>query len=372
MINKKRTKQSGSAMVLTLIVLMVSFTMTCALLVVSQTSGRIAAKRTNSEAAFRLAEAGFHQAITCLKENSSYAGESNTGFGGGKITITVAPVPGFPSQNIITSTGTMNYAEGLKVSRTVTGMFDLGAPPGISSYSVVSKGPLSFRGNVSTSSSPKAGVGNVGSNTSVTLQGSVDIGGSATSAGSISIGGASRVSGSTSANSAPIPFPNLDYAALKTAASRNGITNGDVTVNSSGTTVLTGLINGNLRIGGSGHVVLKSPVYVTGTLTLTGGTIDGGTLITEKDISASGNTSFSSTGTLALVTLGNFSLAGGASVQAAVLVPNGTASMVGNSTIFGTLAANAVTFRGTPHITRNTGYVYPTELQPSSIGYYKE
>jgi hypothetical protein len=252
-------------------------------------------------------------------------------------------------------------------------MINLGTPPDIGHYAVISKQSLTFKGNSSISSSPDHGIGNVASNASMSLQGSVNVDGSASAVGTVHVQGATSVSGAVNPNSQAVPFPNLDFAALKTTAAVAKVTNGDVIVTSGATTILTGLINGNLNLTGSGHVIIQSPVYVTGKVSFGGsGPVDGGLLISQGDISATGQNTLSGSGTLALATLGNVSLGGGSSITAAIFAPNGTVSMHGNSSIFGSIAANAVSIAGTPTITRNTNYVWPTEFVPIHLGYYLE
>jgi hypothetical protein len=333
----------------------------------------MSARRLNGELAFRIAEAGLHQAAMRLKEDSTYTGEQNTNFGSGKVTIALSAVPGNPNQKAISSVATVSYGEGLSISRTLHSMVDLGTGPAIGNYSVITKGPLSFKGNASIGSFPQTGIGNVASNSTVSLQGSVNVDGNASAVGTVGVKGATSVSGSLNPNSQPVAFPSLDFNALKNVATTAKVTNGDVTVTGGATVTLTGLINGNLNLSGYGHVIIKSPVYVTGTVSFGGsGPVDGGLLISAGDISATGQNTLSGGGTLALATLGNFSLSGGASVSAAIYAPNGTVSMHGHSSVFGTIAANTLSIAGTPTITRNTNYKWPSEFLSIHLGYYQE
>lgn len=370
---RNHRKKRASALILCLIVTLIAFTLSVSLLLASQTGGRISAKRVNSELAFRIAEAGIHHATISLQENLGYSGEQNTPFGAGVLNITISTPPGNSNARQVVSKGTVTYAEGLTVSRTVSALVDLGKPPQVSYYSVVSKGPLSFSGNVSVTSSPLGGLGDIASNTSVSLNGHVQIGGSAYSAGGVSVGGASKVSGGIHQNYSPIIFPQLDYSSLQAKAAAIKITNGNVNVTGAGTTVISGLINGNLNLSGSGHVIIQSPVWVTGTVSFGGsGVVDGGTIVSVGDISATGQNTLSGNGTLALVTMGNVSLAGGASITGAVLAPNGTVSLHGHSSIIGTVAANNISSAGTPTFTRPTNFVWPSEFIPVKLGYYQE
>lgn len=372
----KRTKKAGSAFILTIMVAFVAFTMTTCMLVSSETSGRITAKRVNSELAFRIAEAGLQHAAQTMKESGTYTGETNVPFGAGKFTTIVKSVGGSPSRKTVKCTATVNYGLGLTVSRSITSMVDTGQPPSIGYYSVVAKGPLTFRGNVSVNSYPVAGLGDVGSNAIVDIAGSVAVDGGAHSTGAVSIVGASKVSGSIKAFSSTLDFPTMDYTAWKASATANGVTNGDVTVSGAGTTVISGLIKGNLNLGGTGDIVVKSPVWVTGALTLSGSArISGGTIICEKDMNASGHSGIQQADpskSLTFVTLSNFSITAGAYVGGAVVVPNGLATLRGHSSIFGTLAANTISCAGTSSLTRNTAFTWPSEFVPLTVCYYQE
>jgi Tfp pilus assembly protein PilX len=365
-----KRKDNGSALVLTLIITLVAFTLGISLLLSSQVSGRIAARRVNSELAFRIAEAGVQHALVSLRENSNYLGETNTPFGAGTMTITVNTPAAFPLHRQVTSRSVVNYAEGLSVTRQLNALVDLTAPPVVGQYSVVSKGPLTFKGNSSVGSFPKGGVGNIGSNTNVALIGSVSISGSATSTGTVKTIGAAHVNGSVYQNVSPIPFPTLDLTNIKAEAAANG-TFGSTTLNSGGTVVLSGLINGDLTIGSNTHVIIKSPIYVTGKVSLGDATIDAGLILSEGDMSGKGTIQNNDNG-LTFVTESNFSLQAGGSVSASIVAPNGDVSLGGHASVFGTIASDTVSMAGTPTITRNTAFNWPPEFLPVHLGYYKE
>src|SRR2546421_6077205 len=117
---KRSTKRTGSALIIVLLTTMLALTLGATLLIGSQASARMAAKRYNSEQAFRLAEAGLHHAIMSLKAASAYPGETNTAFGPGNFTISITTPASQPSQRVIVSKGTVAYAEGLQASRTIS------------------------------------------------------------------------------------------------------------------------------------------------------------------------------------------------------------------------------------------------------------
>jgi len=370
---KKKTKESGSTLILTMIVMLVAFTLAVSLLLAAQTSSHMSARRTTGELAFRIAEAGIQQAAMSLKENGAYNGEQNTAFGAGNFSVVLTTPAGQPNQRLVSSTGIVKYAEGMSASRSLSALVDLYTPPPIGNFGMFSQNALNLNGNVTIDSTPNVSQANVGSNTSVSVIGHVTVNGGATSAGSVSVVGAARVTGAIHANAPVVPFPQLNFVALKNQATANGVTNGNVTVSGPAPYVLTGLINGNLTLSGSGHVTIQSPVFVTGTISFGGsGPVDGGTLISASDITAAGQNTLTGNGTLALVTQGNFSLAGGSSVTAAVYVPNGTFSVHGNAKVTGTVVANTITIAGTPTFLMNTSFTWPKEFAPTRLGFYQE
>jgi len=368
---RKTNKQSGSTLLLTMLVMLVAFALAVSLLLAAQTSSHMSASRTNGELAFRVAEAGVQQATMSLKENNAYSGEQNTQFGGGNFTVTVTAPVGQATHRMVVSTGRAGYAEGLLATRSISAMIDLGTPPPIANFGIVSQSSLTLKGTTDVDSSPSGGQGNIASNGSITLNGTVNVDGSASSASTVTTTGGATVSGSINQDTAPVPFPTLDFPALKSQATATKITIGNVTVSGPAPVTLSGLINGDLNLLGSGHVTLQSPVWVTGKISFGGtGQIDGGALISEQDITASGQNSLS--GTLELVTLGNFTLTGGASVNAAIFVPNGTFSSSGTSSVFGSVAAHSINLAGTTSITHNTGFKWSQEFAPTHLGFYQE
>ena len=322
------------------------------------TGVRLSTQRQRSAQAFELAEAGFTQSVRSLSENTNYSGQGTTNLGEGSFQTTVTTSATNSNIRNIVSTGHVATVHGGYIERTLTGEADFQS--GIFDYGIIVNKDGKVTGSTDISSSPQANKGDVHSNGDLSIGGSSVIHGKATAVGTVTNNG--TVTGGIQSNANPVPFPTYDTAALLAEAQAKGITTGDVS-SSSGTTVLGGEIVGNLKTTSSAQITIDGILWVTGNVNLSGQSYGGnGILVCEGTISLSGGSGFtgSETNSLLIITLSSASPAltvgGGATVRAAVYVPNGGTKISGTSMIYGAVATKTLDLTGGLDLIRDTNF----------------
>lgn len=394
----KRTRESmkrkhlrGGVLLVAVGTLTVALLVSMGLMALSSSSGRLTSDRADRERAFQIAEAGVRHGFLSLCANNSYTGQSNVAFGDGTFTVTITPNTSIAHGVFITSTGTVKSRFG-NVSRTIVATSEQQVTPPIWSYSIFSQQALSLNKNVIVDSGPIQHIGNIQSNSSISIDAGGYVDGAITAVGSIGQTGKGHhpppppkgsgnnytlagvtVTGGYNLHAPPIPFPSLSEAAAEASAATLGTRTANSiqqswpkphTGSTTPTVVLTGLINGSINIVGDVQVVIQGPCFVTGNCRLDatsysggGGLFCGGQLHIED---GSNMTSLSAQ-QVALVAFGKQGalLEDGAHIGGGVYAPNGPIVVEPDVQVFGSLAGQSFNFEGAAHITRNTNWTPP-------------
>jgi hypothetical protein len=363
-----RPARRGSALAMVLPMTLVLSMLGLTMISSSLSSTRLSRHRHNSAAAFELAEAGFNHSVRTMRSNKNYSGQENTSLGSGTFRVTVSTPTADWNKKWVVATGRVKSLGESYVEKSVRGLADFQSP--VWDYAIVTKQALNLAGNVTINSSPNLGVGNIHSNTSVTVGSNPIVNGRATSAGALSATG--LVTGGTQSNAPAVPFPTVDTAGLLAEAEARGTMVGDRSY-SSGTTILSGKLVGNLATSSTARPQIDGILWVTGNVDLAGQAwVGDGTLICEGRMTISGGSGFTGaeTNSLALVCLSSslstsspaVSISGNSVIRGPIYAPNGMTTISGGPTIFGTLATNAVSLSGNPTFTRNTDLISPWSL----------
>jgi Tfp pilus assembly protein PilX len=372
---KYHNRRRGYAALTAMALLLIATLLGSGLAIMSINSGRMSVLRRDRESAFNIAESGFRTGLMRLKSDPAYLGERKTAFGDGYFDVTVTPVVGNPKARRVDATGTVVSMNGHPEIRSVRGIIEKSGSPPSGDYAILAKDMIDMNGGINTGSIPDGGLGNVHSNTGIQMNGGATIDGNATSVGSV-LGG--NVTGQRKSGAAEVPFPALDPAALQASAAVLGFTNGNVSVGTGTTRTVQGIINGNLTSSGSANVQINGIVFVTGKVSLSGGSYAGpGMLVALGDITLSGGSGFTSNmaNNLAIVALSTSSTAlkitGNANVRGALIVPNGTTKLSA-AHITGTLATKSLVMSGSASVVKDNSFVWPDPLAQFRIMYWKE
>lgn len=379
----------GYAMLTSLVVVMMLGILGVSLSGLSVNSVRASGYRRDMQTAFELAEAGVRYAVYRLVSDKTYAGQGDTAFGEGTFRVEIGMVAGQPTHRSVTGVGRVMSLGGSTVERRIGGVIDTAAMSGIWNHAIISQGPIALNGSVTVDSTPAPNEGHVHTNS--TIGGAVSVTGNPLVRGHVSAVGTVVLTGSPSItegaedHAPPVPFPAVDTAALRAQAAANSVTQGNVNIASSNTVTLRGKINGDLRISGSPRIILDGPIWVTGTIEITGGAstyFGDGILIAEGGVHFSGNGGFTSGDGFTILALSPagpgdstpaLEIAGNVNIKGSIYVPNGHTKITGTPTIFGSIAAQSIDVKGNPHVTRNTDYRSPGGLNTAArLLYWKE
>jgi hypothetical protein len=370
----RRAARRGYALILSLITALLLSVVGASLLTMAGTNLRLSHRRTESAQALQLALGGMDEGIAELRGNTTYTGFSNRSLGPGAVTVTITTPAGQPLQRVVESTGVVQ-GRGYTVSRKVKSTCSIGGIPPVFFHGIAAKRTISINGNVTVTSAPVLGQGDVHSNGDVQLAGSaVSILGKATASGAVSSDGQPVVSGGMTSGAPALVFPPVDPALELQALNYGSVTpsGGVLSVNSK-STVVSGRIAGDLLIGSSG-ATLDGVVWVTGNVTIGGPVFGKATLVSQGPlmISADGSYPLNSVINLLFITQSTsdtaVDLGGNGSFVGSIYAPNGGANLHGNPSLLGSLLADTITFSGNPTITRYTNFnqnapAYPTMFQ---------
>jgi hypothetical protein len=325
-------------------------------LTTSMSSNRLAAIRRDRAIAFDLAEAGLSHAVATLRTTPTYTGQANTSFGSGFFRVAVTTPAANSNLRNVVATGRVVSVNGAFIEQSVTGNVSVFAPHPVWKYAIITEQPLTFVDRVKINSTPITNQGHVHSNTSLSL-GSIQLNGRASSAGPINTGTTTPTLGSI-AHGPRVELPTIDKDALLAAATAKGVTTGNVAA-SSGTVTLRGKIVGNVNItGNQTNVIIDGPVWVTGTIALSGRSWTGnGAMVAEGTITISTATSsiapsiidlamcsFSTSSSAIFINITNNS--GGVNVRGAMFAPNGGVRVLGMTSILGSIVAKSAALDG--------------------------
>lgn len=378
--SRKYPARAGSALVTAMAVMLMLTVLGMSALSTSLSGVRLATHRRDREIAFELAEAGFrHAARILLKEKRwDYTGQGDTVFGDGLFRVEVTTPLDEPFRRRIVSTGRVVSLGGAYTERRVGGLLDL--PSAIWSYSIITEKDLLITGQFRTDSAPAGGLGNVHSNQNLTIDNNAIVDGRATAVGTVTVKSAT-VTGGFRGGAPKIPFPKMDEPAVEAEAEALGIVRGNLSF-SSGTHYLKGKLEGDLVVTSSARIVIEGLLWVTGKVDFSGWSYGGdGMLVAEGPVRLTGGNGFtgSETNHLAIVALSNaggktvaLTIEGQATVRGGLFVPKGKTSLAGEARIYGSLATRELAASGEAHITCNTAFHAPDDLNDPRVRYWEE
>src|SRR5438552_14093859 len=127
---KRRTRagRRGFSLITSLIFISLLAVVGASLLGLVSTNSRVTLRRKQNAEALNLAQAGADEAVSQLKNNSSYSGFTNRSLGAGAVTITVTTPSGQPNRRVVTSAGSVTDL-GQTMSRSVRATLDMGNVP---------------------------------------------------------------------------------------------------------------------------------------------------------------------------------------------------------------------------------------------------
>jgi len=356
---------------LSLITLLLLSVVGTSLLSLAGSNLRLSRRRTENAQATQLALGGMDEAIAELRGNQNYSGFSNRSLGFGSVTVTVTAPAGQPLQRVVESTGVIQ-GRGYYVSRKVKTTCSTGGIPPVFYHGIAAKKTIRINGNVTVTSAPALGQGDVHSNQDVQLVGSaVGILGKATATGNVTTNGNPIVLAGMTSGAPALVFPDIDPA-MELQALNYGSqppSGGVLSVNSK-STVISGRITGDLSVGSQG-ATLDGVVWVTGKVTLGGPVFGKATLVSQGPISISANGGYplNSVINILLITLSTadtaVDLGGNNSYVGSIYAPNGGATVHGTPALTGSLLADNITFSGNPTITRWTDFAQSAPAYPS-------
>jgi len=354
--NLFKSHRRGSAMLTAAMLALTVTVLGLSVLSTSMSSNRLAAIRRDQAMAFDLAEAGLSHAVATLQKTPTYTGQANTSFGSGFFRVAVTTPTATPTVRNVVATGRVVSVNGAFIEQSVSGKVNMIAPDPVWKYAIITEQPLTFIDRVKINSSPVSNQGHIHSNTSLAL-GNIQVFGRATSAGAINTGSTTPTLGSIP-YTARVELPTIDKPALMAAAEAKGIRTGNVSV-SSGTVTLRGKIVGSVNItGNQTQVIIDGPVWVTGTITLSGRSWTGnGALIAEGTITITTATStvapsiidlalcsFSTLPTAIAINITNNSSS--VNIRGAMFAPNGGVKIDGMTSILGSIVAKSAALDG--------------------------
>lgn len=370
--------QRGSTLITALVCAFIVGIISMSLISLSQAGTYLTAHRRDQQVAFDIADAGIQHAFRSLTDNPNYSGQTAVPFGSGNFTTTISPGP-IAGYDTITSTGTVTGAVGMTSTRTVTAVVEMGQQPAILNYGLIAKGPIQLSGGSSVTSAPKAHVGDVFSDSWISMSGGSKIDGTLGAAGKIQTSGSAGATGTVTKYAKPVDFPAITPPNMEQIAAGYGTTEGDVVA--SGVPVhVQGIIDGNINISGGGELIIDGPVYVTGNVNISGSSYGGGQgsfMAVEGDVNFSGSSALNNVDpNFTLVALATdhtaMVLSGGASMTGCLFVPNGNLDVSGSANIFGCVAADTVNLSGSININRNTNLQWPYSLSKPMLAYWQD
>ena len=253
-------------------------------------SHRAAQAIQNSLSAKYLVEAGLERTIWQLNQDESYAGETETNFGAGQLTVTLSDVNG-NSKQIISRAAVPSFDDPKAIVREVKATAAIDRTLVAFNYGVhVGQGGLTMsnnaiiEGNIYANGTIVGSSGNIvtGGAVSADQNGLIDsitstvdmrantlrnctVGGNATynTTSSCTFNGTETVMGGNYPPVVPFPLTDQQIIDWKAEAEAGGVTTGNVTI-STGTSLGPQKIVGNLTVGNGQTLTLTGRVWVTG------------------------------------------------------------------------------------------------------------
>jgi hypothetical protein len=257
-------EESGTALIVSLMALLILSIIGVSVLSLNLGQLTVTAHDRQSLIAFNAADAGVVRAIWRLNQNAYYLGES-AAVGGGEYNVAVETPLGYPGSRIITSTGFYPNMANPTLRRKIVANAEL-RPSHAFDFAILANSGITLEDNVRIDSTPLSGQGNIHSNSNIMAEDDVYVDGMATAVGSVQSSGGSTFTQGAQDGAETVVFPAVDSAVLKAQAQANGETWGNVVVQGTTVTTLTGLIHGNLRIEDHAQVTFSGVVYVEGNI----------------------------------------------------------------------------------------------------------
>lgn len=259
-------EESGTALIVSLMALLILSVIGVSVLSLNLGQLTVTAHDKQSLVAFNAADAGVVRAIWRLNQNEYYLGES-AAVGEGEYDVTLETPVGYPSSRIITSTGFYPNMTNPILKRKIVANAEL-RPSHAFDFAILANSGITLEDNVRIDSTPLSGQGNIHSNSNIIAEDNVYVDGMATAVGTVQSSGGSTFTQGTQNGTETVVFPTVDSATLKAQAQANGEIWGNVVVQGTTVTTLTGLIHGNLHIEDHAQVTFSGVVYVEGSITM--------------------------------------------------------------------------------------------------------
>jgi hypothetical protein len=376
-----RRLRRGSALVVTMMVLLLLSVLGTSLTGMALTDARLTQRRTDELKALNLSIAGLDLAQQQMYLIADYGGFTDLPLGEGKVTVRVtAAMPA--GYRHLTSTATLQTAGGGTIVKQVRGTAGLSVFAPLFGKAIAAKTLLDVNDDIRVDSSPLPGMGDIHSNGDLYLRTSGSrIEGAVTACGTLQNDGAT-VTGNQESEAAPIVFPDFDstfknlslvggtvppVSILNLGYSSNNKSFPTITVNGL-TAILKGKVNGNLVVGPQGCTMV-GVVWVTGTLTVNGPIRGVGTVVADGDVTLDPQTDYLNIlpelvgiGTTSKNPVQAVRIQGNRTIKAVVYAPNGAVQFAGSPHLIGGVMADRVTVNSgaRPYITAFTS--------PSTIG----
>lgn len=257
-------KSKSIALVLALIVLGVLFILIGGLLTILTSDYSLTSNFYHKEQTLSLAEAGVDQAISQLKTNSSYTGET-TNLSSGDFTVTISDIDS--SHKRIESKGCYPSATNCKSSRTVRVVATTTPSSSSIAFHYAIQGGT---GGINVTGSSEI-EGNLYSNGNINFSGSSSVTGDAAAHGTVNPNPYSGLSGIITIGAPIIPLPSVNTEIWKTYATNGGTITGNYSAPSGTTDLGPKKITGDFNMTGSNSTInLTGPLYIQGNLSISG------------------------------------------------------------------------------------------------------
>jgi Tfp pilus assembly protein PilX len=336
--------ESGEALILALILLVISSLIAVPTLSLASTSLRyhqVVEKKTKEMYA---ADSGIQYALRQLIEEPVPFGPESlpSDVNGKTVTVTVENM----GSSVLKITATAVTA-GSNSSTTISSYVSIAS---LFDYGITTlDGDISLSGN-SEVTSLEVLDGDIYANGNIYASGNSEVNGDAVSTGTIDVSGNAEILGMAIEQAAPITFPVIDTSVYLDEAEQGTLISGNLSISNNGYHDLgPAHITGNLTISGNAIVRLTGTVWVDGTISMSGNTrIEGGaTIVASGNITVTGNTKLDPDNIPFVISNeGNITVTGNSWTSVALYAPNGHITMTGNSKVYGCVIGESVDASG--------------------------
>lgn len=375
----RRIAKSKRGFIALVCLFMASVAIVMAASVASESVTRLAMTRRSNDRdrALCIAEAGTDYAVTLLKTDSDFSGDS-VSYGGGTFDVVVSG----GAVKTIQSTGSLPNGTSAVVELQVS----TGAAMQFPNGAIVARGDVDLGGQADSVTTPLGyHQASVYSNGNVAVRGQAEVDGSVNAHGTVTLDGQPSVYGGINSGAPEVEFPTRAahdawQDELKTTAMAGSWVNGTVKNNTTWNSPV--YIDGDLKVSSQATLTILGGgvVYVKGSISLSGQSkiINSGILAAGGKISQAGQAQYTISGDPSRVAIVSFEensgnsaaiqLAGQASTTPMGLVyaANGGIKLSGQGSVYGALVAAGENSRGFVHISGQGDLHYPHDLLGTS------